>query len=205
MTSSITTKKSNKKIGYYAAFGIALAVLLSTGIASNAYAADPVAKARAIQNGISLDTTTQGVLNENIDCVGGIDSSATVDSIICYLVPDGVPTPDYATDPSVISQASSDSIACPADAGFNVGDQCFSSTFDSSNFVPGDWRFIVEFYNGAQLVALAGIDYRVHTFFVVPESPIGAAALVGSALAVLGGYSYLRRRGTVTTTSAGLP
>ena len=35
---------------------------------------------------------------------------------------------------------------------------------------------------------------NIGSFFVLPESPIGVAALVGSSLAVLGGFMFLRNR-----------
>ena len=162
----------------------------------SAYADSVEAKARALQNGISLDTTTEGTVGSDIDCVGGVDTDGGADNAICYLVPDGVPTPDYATDPSVISQAMS-ATTCPEDAGFTGDEECFSTTFDESNFTPGHWRFVVEFYNGQELVDLAGNDFRVHSFGVIPETPIGMIAIVGAALAGLGGFYLLRGRQSV--------
>jgi len=183
-----------------AALGVALTVMfmIPSGIFSPmAYADSIEAKARAIQNGISLDTTTQGTIGDDIDCVGGIDTDGGADNAICYLVPDGVPTPDYKTDPSVISQAMS-ATACPSVGGFTAGEECFSTTFGEANFSPGHWRFVVEFYAGTALVDLAGIDYRVHSFGVIPESPIGMIAIVGAALAGLGGFYLLRGRQSVS-------
>jgi len=172
---------------------IAVAIAMTPLMTGAAYAEAP--KARAIQAGVSLDTTTQGNLDDDIDCVGGIDTSMNTDHIVCYLVPEGVPTPDYKTDASVVSQTGSGPIACPAVGGFGAGQECFSTTFGVGQFVPGDWRFIVEFYDDEnELIAIQGADYRVHTFFVLPESPFGVAALVMSSLAVLGGFMFLRKR-----------
>ena len=96
--------------------------------------------------------------------------------------------------PNVISQSvGGPNVPCPTGAGFTSDDQCFSTTFNVSHFTPGDWRFVAEFYTD-DLVGLAGIDYRVHTFLVTPESPIGAVALVGASMAGLGGYMFWRRK-----------
>jgi hypothetical protein len=176
---------------------IAVAIAMTPLMTGAAYAEAP--KARAIQAGVSLDTTTQGNLVDDIDCVGGIEASQNTDHIICYLVPDGVPTPDYNTDPSVLSQQGSAIGSCPSVGGFGATQECFSTTYDIGLFVPGDWRFVIEFYNAQnEIVAIEGADYRVHTFFVLPESPIGVAALVVSSLAVLGGFMFLRSRKSAT-------
>lgn len=54
---------------------------------------------------------------------------------------------------------------------------------------PGTWTYSSDVLGFSQPV-LAFFD--VH-FFVLPESPLGAAALLGSSLAVLGGFLYLRQ------------
>ena len=74
-----------------------------------------------------------------------------------------------------------------------------SSGKEQQNFTPGDWRFVVEFYDSADnLVGLSGIDYRVHTFIVLPESVIGAIALVGTSIAAMGGYMFVKSRKSLT-------
>ena len=172
---------------------IAMAIATAPLLTGVAYAEAP--KARAIQNGVSLDSSTGGNLVDDIDCVGGIDITEDTDHTICYLVPDGVATPDYATDPSVVSQTGSGPIACPSVGGFGAGQECFSTTFDIGLFTPGHWRFVIEFYDDqGEIIAIEGIDYRVHSFFVLPESPIGIVALIFSSLAVLGGFMFLKRR-----------
>jgi hypothetical protein len=150
------------------------------------------AKARAIQNGDSLDTENEGVVGQDIDCVGGIDSSADAAYTKCYLLADGTPTPQYKTQNVAVQEGSA--ISCPSGAGFTSGEECFSTTFDASFFTaPGHYRFVVEFYNAAdQLINVVGIDYRVHSFLVIPESGIGAFALVASSLAAIGGYYFFR-------------
>jgi hypothetical protein len=66
--------------------------------------APPNAKVRAIQDGKSLgmDPGEEGMLGEDIWCVGGIDAESEANDIHCYLLPDGVPTPSYNTHPDVI-------------------------------------------------------------------------------------------------------
>jgi hypothetical protein len=174
---------------------LALALVLSPVLVSSASAtAAPNTKVRALQNGISLDESTQGDLVSDIDCVAGIEGSGTADEVVCYLVPDGIPTPDYATTP-IPPQTASTEESCPSGVGFTGGFVCFTTTFASTEFSPGHWRFVAEFYKNGQLVDIKGSDvWTNHSFFVLPESPIGILALVGSSLAVLGGFMYLRGR-----------
>ena len=173
---------------------IAAAILITPTLLGIASAA-PNTKVRALQNGISLDESTQGDLVSNIDCVAGIEGSGTADEVICYLVPDGIATPDYASTP-VPPQTASTEESCPSGVGFTGGFVCFTTTFDVSNFSPGHWRFVAEFYNNGQLVDIKGSNvWTNHSFFVLPESPIGILALVASSLAVLGGFMYLRSHG----------
>jgi hypothetical protein len=150
------------------------------------------AKARAIQNGESIDSENPGTVGSDIDCVGGIDSDADAAFTQCYLLAEGTPTPQYKTQAIAVQEGSPSS--CPTGAGFQSGEECFTTTFDASFFTaPGHYRFVVEFYNAAgELINLVGIDYRVHSFLVIPESGIGAIALVASSLAAFGGY-YLYR------------
>lgn len=174
---------------------VVAAALVATPVMNSAFAEAP--KARAIQNGVSLDESTEGDLLSDIDCVGGIDVSENTDHTICYLIPDGVPTPDYKTDASVVSQEGSGPIACPAVGGFGAGQECFSTTFDIGLFNPvGHFRFLIEFYDAqGNIIDIQGSNnWRNHSFFVLPESPIGILALVGSSLAVLGGFMFLRSR-----------
>ena len=52
---------------------------------------------------------------------------------------------------------------------------------------PGNWvAFFEDTLNGNEFVADFGVS-----FFVIPESAIGAIALTGTSLAVLGGYGYV--------------
>src|SRR5213593_4549279 len=94
----------------------------------------PQGTVRAIQNGNSLDDTNQGVLGQNIDCVGGITTTSGATSMDCYLVPDGVAigNGDFLTDSSVVKQSTTTTEACPADSGFKSDQTCFVTSFDSS-------------------------------------------------------------------------
>jgi hypothetical protein len=180
---------------------------LGPAIMQSSFAApDPNAKARAIQGGDSLDTSpgNEGIAGTPIDCVGGIETSANADSMKCYLVPEGVSTPNYQTG-AVAVQESSVSTTCPTGAGFTSGMECFSTTFDGGYFTgseddPTHYRFVIEFYKNGQIVDIAGSNnFAVHSFLVIPESAIGAIALVGSSFAALAGYVFLRSRKTAIT------
>jgi hypothetical protein len=148
-------------------------------------------KIRALQDGNLLDiqTDVEGSAGTPVDCVGGIESSANATGVKCYLLTDNQTwASDYKSDPSAIVQ---DAVAepCPEGAGFEASKDCFVTTFDSSNFAgQGNYRFVAEFYNGDTLLDVESSDYRLKSFFVLPESAIGAIALVGSSLAVFGAY-----------------
>jgi hypothetical protein len=175
-----------------------LAVLIGGSFIQSSFAIPPVtptSKTKAVQNGVACDTQNACNLLDDIDCVGSLTTS-NYDEMICYLVPDGVATPDYKTGASD-SGSSTTQITCPDNVGFESGDVCMSVTFPISDFTPGHWRFVTEFYLNGQLVNTNGQDFGVHSFFVIPESPLGIAALIGSSLAALAGYSYFRsKKGT---------
>lgn len=177
---------------YVVSIALAMALAMTPLMTGIAYAEAP--KARAIQNGVSLDDSgSTGDLLNDIACVGGIEAAENADHTVCYLVPDGIPTPDYATTPIPPQTGTLD--ACPAVGGFGATQECFSTLFDISLFSPGHWRFVIEFYDGQNnLIDVKGIDFRNHSFFVLPESPVGVAALIVSSLAVLGGFMFLRNR-----------
>jgi hypothetical protein len=69
------------------------------------------------------------------------------------------------------------------------------STFNPNEV--GDWTVEADFGNGQVVRQTLHID-----FLVIPESPFGIAALVGSSLAALGAFMFLRNRNS--TRSAGL-
>jgi len=153
--------------------------------------APPNAQVRAIQNGNSLDMDNPGVLGEDIWCVGGIDNSSGANDIHCYLLPEGVATPDYKTDPRVIQRDgdASNIALCPDGAGFQPTDICFWVLFPASDFpTAGHYRFVAEFTKDGNIIDLAGTDWRNHSFMVVPELIIGSIGLVGSTLGTL--YIY---------------
>jgi hypothetical protein len=178
---------------YTVAFVVAAALAAAPLFAGMAYASAP--KVRAVQDGAVIDTDTPGDLSGNIDCVGIIETAEDAAYAICYLVPGGVPPPNYKTDASVVSQTAN-SEACPPIGEVGAEDECFVSEFDIGLFDPtGEWHFVIEFYNAQdQIINVEGIDFRVNSFFVLPESPVGVAALIVSSLAVLGGFMFLRNR-----------
>jgi hypothetical protein len=181
---------------------VALALLLTPAIIGTAFAkvVEPNTKVRAIQDGNSLDESIPGQLGFDTDCVAGIQGSGIVDEVVCYLVPDGIPTPDYVTT-AITPQSSTTEESCPGGVGFTGGFVCFTTTFDSGLLSPGHWRFVAEYYNDGQLVDVKGSNvWTNHSFFVLPESAIGIIALVASSLAVLGGFVFLRGRSRPQTT-----
>jgi len=181
-----------------------LVILLGGSFFQSSFAVPPLPQGtvRAIQNGNSLDSedNNQGVLGADIDCVGGITTSAGATSMDCYLVPEGVApgNGDFLTDPSVVKQTTTTTEPCPTGVGFGSGQTCFVTTFDDSLFTPGDWHFVAVWFNGSTQINILGEhNFKVHSFGVIPESPLGIAALVGSSLAALAGYSYFRsKKGT---------
>lgn len=155
------------------------------------------AKVVAFQNGnlIDIDAGVDGAPGSDIDCVGAIDIDANADLMKCYLLSDdSIWASEYSTDPSVVMQEGSP-IACAVDAGFEENKECFSITFDGNRFEEqGRYRFVAEFYDGNTLLGIAGQDYRLHSFFILPESAVGAIAMVGTSFAALGGFLFLRSR-----------
>jgi hypothetical protein len=154
-------------------------------------------KLRAIQDGsvIRIDDKVEGSVGLPVDCIGGIESSSNADTMKCYLLSNEESwASDYKTDPTVIVQEGS-AEACPEGVGFESSKDCFITTFDGSSFAAqGTYRFVAEFYDGDTLLDIAKDDYRLQSFFVLPESTIGAFALIGSSLGVLGAYRVLASR-----------
>jgi hypothetical protein len=180
---------------YIGILAIALAIAIAPMIAQSASAAQANTKVRAFQNDVKIDESNPGQINTDTDCVGGIDNDEGATYMICYLVPPGVSNNDNSN--AIAQHTSTAEQTCPADAGFNVGNQvCYTATFAGSLFdQQGDWHFHAEFYNAQnQLISDGRQTFANNSFFVLPESPIGILALVGSSLAVLGGFMFLRSR-----------
>jgi hypothetical protein len=185
---------SNAK--YIGIMAIALAVTVAPVLAQSAFAADANTKVRAFQNGGVINEENPGQINVDTDCVGGIDNDEGATYMICYLVPPGVSNNDNSNAIAQLTATTEET--CPADAGFDVSDQtCYTATFAGSLFdQQGDWHFHAEFYNAQdQLISDGRQTFANNSFFVLPESPIGVIALLGSTLAVLGGFMFLRSRG----------
>ena len=82
-----------------------------------------------------------------------------------------------------------------------IGPEAYSvNAIINENFVPnalssntGAWSVLYTFYNsfGGQ-IGRETANFEV-SFFVLPESPIGVAAIMGSSLAALGAFVGLRR------------
>lgn len=185
--------KSNAK--YIGLLAIALAITAVPIIGQSASAAEANTKVRAFQNGVVIESGSPGQIGTDTDCVGGIDSDEGAVSMTCYLIPPGVSNNDNSN--AIASLSSSTEETCPTGVGFNVADQtCYTTTFPGSLFDKnGDYHFHAEFYNAqGQIIADGRQTFANNSFFVLPESPIGVAALVASSLAVLGGFMFLRNR-----------
>ena len=116
--------------------------------------------------------------------------------MICYLIPPGVSNNDNSNAVAQITQ-STEETECPADVGFNVAEQtCYRAEFAGALFdQQGDWHFHAEFYNAEdQLIADNQQTFANNSFFVLPESPIGLIALLGSSLAALSAFMVVRGR-----------
>jgi len=182
--------------GYIGILAIALAITVAPVLAQSAFAADANTKVRAFQNGGVINEENPGQINVDTDCVGGIDNDEGATYMICYLIPPGVSNNDNSNAIAQLTATTEET--CPADAGFDVSDQtCYTATFAGSLFdQQGDWHFHAEFYNAQdQLISDGRQTFANNSFFVLPESPIGVIALLGSTLAVLGGFMFLRSRG----------
>lgn len=186
------TMIANKK--YIGIVAVAMAITIAPLLAQSAFAADANTKVRAFQNGVLIDDVSSGQILTTTDCVGGIDTDEGATKMKCYLIPPGVSNNDNSN--AIASFETSTNVACPADAGFGAAQECFSIPFDGSLFdQQGDWHFHAEFYNAEdELIADGRQTFANNSFFVLPESPIGVAALVVSSLAVLGGFMLLRSR-----------
>ena len=184
---------------YIGIMTIAAAMVIAPMLAQSAFAADANTKVRALQNGALIDESNPGQILTDTDCVGGIDNDEGATYMICYLIPPGVSNNDNSN--AVAQLTSPTEITCPDGVGFNVADQdCYEVTFPAALFdQQGDWHFHAEFYNAQdELISDGRQTFANNSFFVLPESPIGVAALVISSLAVLGGFMFLKKRSQST-------
>ena len=180
---------------YIGIMTIAAAMVVAPMLAQSAFAAEANTKVKAFQNGVVLEGGSPGQILTDTECVGGIDNDEGSAYMICYLIPPGVSNNDNSN--AIAQFTSSTEITCPDGVGFNVADQdCYEVTFPGALFdQQGDYHFHVEFYTaGDELIADGQQTFQNNSFFVLPESPIGVAALVISSLAVLGGFMFLRSR-----------
>lgn len=175
---------------------VAVVMLAAPAMISNSYAADTSTKVRAFQDGAQITAQNPGLNGVDTDCVGGIISADAV-KMVCYLIPPGVANNN--NDNAIATLETSSTIACPAGVGFSADHTCFSVTFPGSLFTEGsgaeaaDYHFHAEFYDASDnLIADGNQTFQNHSFFVIPESPIGIIAMVGASLAALGGFYALR-------------
>lgn len=90
----------------------------------------------------------------------------------------------------------SDGSTSPTFAGEIPGacEPCFEykATFSPSTFVLGENHIDATIWNGDENVATVGGDFTEHSFFVIPESPVGIIGLVGSTIAAFAVYFKFR-------------
>jgi hypothetical protein len=136
----------------------------------------------------------------NVDCVGLTDI-ADVAQIECQLYDDvnctvgsGSPcatdTDNIATSPPLYSDVPGECDPC------NEYRVSFNPVAEGADTTPeNELHFKILFKDASgELIDVNGKDIRVHSFLVVPESPIGAAALILSTLAALGAFMFLKGR-----------
>lgn len=146
-------------------------------------------------DGSLVTSDSPAMLNESINCTAGIDWQAvplpwnTVE-MVCYILPPGSNPAQYETS-ALGNLSSTTEVPCPTE--LSVMDQCFSVTWDGTHLnQPGEWYFVAVFKLNGEPVALAGDDFRVYSFLVVPEFMLGSIAAVGSSVAAL--MLYKRKR-----------
>ncbi|MEM4278245.1 MAG: hypothetical protein QW776_04710 [Candidatus Nitrosocaldus sp.] len=128
------------------------------------------------------------MLNEDVDCVAGIDWAAVPlpgndVEMVCYILPPGSDPTQYESH-GLAKLSSSTPILCPSE--LSSMDQCFSVRWDGSHINQvGEWYFVAVFFLNNDPVALTGDDFRVYSFMVVPEFMIGGVASVASMFALL--------------------
>ena len=201
-----------KSIPYIGILTIAIVLVLGAVLTSEVYAqgggqgggSTSEAKVRAIQDGkvLGTDPGEEGVVGKDIDCVGGVDST-TANDFHCFLVPEGIGIGtidwpsliDGGSLPSGVKMLSSTTpMSCDGlPGGLHTNQTCFSVTFPASDFNVGEWHFVAVFTEDDNVINLAGIDYRVNSFMVVPELLFGSIGLAGS---MLGTFSLYRKRST---------
>jgi len=136
-----------------------------------------------------------------VDCVGLTDI-AEVASIECKLFDDtNCPKgPDVPCAVGTDASATSPPTFGDVPGGCGAGCEEYRVTFDpvaaGADLTPQkELHFTITFLNSdGEPIAVQGKDVRTHSFLVIPESPIGIAALVMSSLAALGGFMFLRSR-----------
>ena len=164
---------------------LAIAAIFLLASISSAYSIpQPNAKVRAFHmNGEQVTDSNPAFVNEELRCIGGIDEFSDANDFHCYVVDPDTPPPDYKTD-NVYNADTTTIITCPSEGGFNPNDICFEVIIPASVFdKPGDWHFVGEFTKDGNIIDIAGVDYRVHSFMVLPEAALGSIAIVGSIFA----------------------
>ncbi|MDW8276245.1 MAG: hypothetical protein RMJ59_07710 [Candidatus Nitrosocaldus sp.] len=133
------------------------------------------------------------MLNEDVDCIAGIDWAAVPlpgneVEMVCYILPPGSDPSQYEMY-ALAKLSSTEPVECPPE--LSSMDQCFSVRWDGVHIDEvGEWYFVAVFFLNNDPVALAGDDFRVYPFMVVPEFMVGGVASIVSMLAVLAYRRY---------------
>lgn len=177
--------------------GVVMVLTLMSVMATNAYA-PPAGNSWA-----RADPEPYMIGSGPLDCVGLTDIPE-VESIFCVLYDDtscpkgpGIPcatgSDSTFTNPAVFSPvpgACGDSGICKEFRVPFIGNEASQT--------PGEeWHFTITFLNAAgEEIDVRGKSMRNHSFFVLPESAIGAIAMVGLSLATVGLFVGLKRNKT---------
>ena len=152
----------------------AITALFMVGIVSMSPRASAVTGITCLDNsqaGADVTDIAPAQLNDQINCTAVTSHTGIVASTIVAIPPSG---PAFT---------------------LNTGSGALSNTINSGNFnvnQNGVWTVEADFFDANGVKTQTELINISVSFLVIPESPIGVAALVGSSLAALGGYFGLR-------------
>ena len=155
----------------------AIATLFMVGIVSMSPRASAVTTMTCLDNsqgGLDVTDIAPAQLNDQISCTATTSHSGITFSEILLIPPGGSPT--------LLTTASGPLSNTISSGNFNVNQQ-------------GVWTVEAVYFDQAKNVVAREVINIAISFFVIPESTLGVAALVGSSLAALGGFMYFRRSG----------
>jgi len=180
--------------------------LLAIGIGALAF----LVSSGALQSGYAAGGEPKTWLRVDNDGDGDDSDILVGDAVTAYLLTTyngpgivtfrGFHAPDCSNGGGIPCETvvDNDGATAPTYAGDIPGacDPCFEYkvTFSPNTFVFGDDHIDATITNGDTVIGGNANGFTEHSFSVIPESPIGIAALVMSAFAALGGFMFLRSR-----------